>query len=78
MRLHKRASLIARSIRELVEDAGGSSAQLGAIGVQLPPEIFDRLREDDAHADATELRVEGVRFLREDGRSSARRRPFGT
>jgi len=65
MRAHKRATLIARSIRKLVEDGGGSSRQLAAIEVRLSPEVFGLIHEDGDDVGASELRIEGVLFSSE-------------
>jgi hypothetical protein len=59
MRLHKRATLIAKSIRKLIEDSGGTSPKLALVQVRLPVEVFDLMRENAGAPGATELRVGG-------------------
>jgi hypothetical protein len=62
MRPHKRATLIAKSIRKLIEDSGGSSPDLALVQVQLPAHVFDLTAEDGGSLGATEIRVDGVMF----------------
>jgi hypothetical protein len=73
MRLHKRATLIAKSIRKLIEDSGGTSPKLALVQVRLPVEVFDLMRENAGAPGATELRVGGI-FAPDDGSSAARRK----
>jgi hypothetical protein len=71
MRLQKRATLIAKSLRKLIEDGGGSAPQLALVEVRLPVAVFDLICGDSGAPDATEIRVDGVMFKRDGSASKA-------